>query len=327
MKKILITGGAGFIGSHLAEEFIRAEHEVWVLDDLSTGSLDNIRHLESHPHFRWVLGSVLDRDRVNDLVGACDEVYHMAGVVGVKLVVDDPIKTMNVNIMGTEIVLSASHAYGRKTLIVSTSEVYGKDVGHGTRAFSENDSIFLGTPLRWAYACSKAIDEYLAIAYHRKKGLPLLVVRIFNTIGPRQTGAYGMVIPRLVKQALRGEPMTVYGDGEQVRSFILVDDTVRAIVALMNESQAVGEIYNIGSEEAITIKDVAEKIKKMTGSRPPIVFIPYEEAYGSEFEDIRYRVPDTSKIKSAIGFAPSFDMDQILETIIRYHQMKLGISR
>lgn len=325
MKKILITGGAGFIGSHLAEEFIRTGHVVNVLDDLSTGSLDNIRHLEDNPCFHFTLGNVLDENAVRVAVQECDEVYHMAGVVGVKLVVDEPIKTMKVNILGTENILNASHAFQRKTLIVSTSEVYGKDVNQKSKTFLETDNLSLGTALRWAYACSKAIDEFLAIGYHKKMGLPLLVVRIFNTVGPRQTGAYGMVVPRLVSQALAGEPMTVYGDGEQVRSFIFVNDTVRAIIGLMSEPLALGEIYNIGGEEKVRIKDLAEKIKKMTGSRSPIVFVPYQEAYGSDFEDIRSRVPDTTKIRSKIGFAPTYNLDQILEKTILYHKEKMGL--
>jgi UDP-glucose 4-epimerase len=324
VRKILITGGAGFIGSHLAEALLEQGHEVVGLDDLSTGSLENILPLKDNPRFRFVLGSILEEDKVDQLVQGCDEIYHLAAAVGVKLVFENPIRTILVNIKGTETVLDAALKYVKKTLIISTSEVYGKDINPKIQKFREDQDLSLGTSLRWAYACTKALDEYLTRAYHKKMGLPTVIVRLFNTVGPRQSAEYGMVIPRLVIQALSGQPITVYGDGAQVRSFTWVKDAVAALIGLMDAPKANGEIFNVGGEEAITIGQLAERIKVKTGSASPIVHIPYEQAYGKDFEDIRFRVPDTTKLRRTIGFQPTMSMDQILDAVIAYQKGRAG---
>lgn len=324
MKKILITGGAGFIGSHLAEELLARGEEVYVLDDLSTGSLENILHFKNNPRFHFVLGSILERPELEELVRLSDEIYHLAAVVGVKLVYENPVYTINVNIKGTENVLNAALKFAKKVFIASTSEVYGKDVRADRLKFRETDDLSLGTSLRWCYACSKALDEYLALAYHKKMGLPVVIGRFFNTVGPRQTGAYGMVLPRLVRQALLGQPMTVYGDGSQVRSFSWVKDVVRASIGLMECPRAIGEIVNIGSEEGIKIIDLARRIKEKTASPSEIIFIPYHQAYGPDFEDIHYRVPDTSRLKELINFEPSLSLDKILDEVIAYERKSLA---
>lgn len=324
MKNILITGGAGFIGSHLAEELLKKGHNVYILDDLSTGSLKNIMHLTDNSHLHFVLGSIMDESKVDTLVKECADVYHLAAVVGVKLVFERPVHTIVTNVRGTENVLNAALKYAKRVLIASTSEVYGKDVNSETKKFKESDDLSMGTSLRWSYGCSKALDEYLARAYYKEMGLPTIVVRFFNTIGPRQTGAYGMVIPRFIEQALSGQPITVYGNGEQVRSFIWVGDTVKAMTQVMDNPGAVGEVFNVGSEEAITIEELAHKIKSKTKSSSPIIHIPYDQAYGGGFEDIRYRVPDICKVRATIGFGPSLNIDQILDRIIEYHKGKKG---
>ncbi len=323
MKKILITGGAGFIGSHLAEELLARGEEVYVLDDLSTGSLENILDFKDNPRFHFVLGSILERGELEELVRLTDEIYHLAAAVGVKLVYENPVYTINVNIKGTENVLNAALKFAKKVFVASTSEVYGKDVRPDRLKFRETDDLSLGTSLRWCYACSKALDEYLAIAYYKKMGLPVVIGRFFNTVGPRQTGAYGMVLPRLVRQALLGQPMTVYGDGQQVRSFSWVKDVVRAAIELMSCPQAIGEIVNIGSEEGISILELARRIKDKTASSSEIIFIPYHQAYGPDFEDIIYRVPDISRLRALINFVPSLNLDQILDRIIAYERQKI----
>jgi len=320
---VLVTGGAGFIGSHLVEVLLKGGEEVWVLDNLSTGNLQNIWHLFDHPRFRFVEGSVLDEGKLVEAISTCRKVYHLAAAVGVKLVVEDPLGTLETNVRGTENVLRCSLRFGCKVLLASTSEVYGKDVQNEKGKFSEDDDITLGTALRWGYACSKALDEYLARAYWRQKGLPVVIARIFNTVGPRQSPAYGMVIPRFVQQALKGEPITVYGDGKQVRSFCHVSDTVCALVGLMETPGLEGEIFNVGNDEPITIEELARKVKETTNSPSEIVYVPYERAYGPDFEDIRYRVPDITKLRNTIGYEPTKRLDDILSEVIAYERSKL----
>jgi UDP-glucose 4-epimerase len=317
MKKVLITGGAGFIGSHMAEELIRKGCAVSVLDDLSTGSLQNILHLKDSSSFHFTHGSILDKAKVKELVAASDEVYHLAGVVGVKLVMENPIRTATVNVEGTENVLEACLEYARKVLMASTSEVYGRTISSTAKKFNESNNLSFGTSLRWIYACSKALDEYLALSHARESGLPVVIVRIFNAVGPRQSGAYGMVIPRLIQQALAGQNMTVYGDGQQTRSFLWVKDTISVLQQLMAIPAAIGQTFNIGSEEEISINALAELIKNLSGSASAIVHIPYEQAYGKDFEDIRHRVPDTAKVRSLVGFKPSKTIRQIIEHLLR----------
>lgn len=316
---VLVTGGAGFIGSHLVEALLESGQTVYVLDDLSTGSLRNIRHLFDHPNFHFELGNVLEREKLNDLASECRYIYHLAAVVGVKLVFEQPLRTIESNVLGTSYVLEAALHHGCKVLLTSTSEVYGRDSVAGNR-FKESDDLTLGTSIRWCYACSKALDEYLARAYAIEKGLAVVLVRLFNTVGPRQTGAYGMVVPRFVSQALEGKPITVYGDGKQVRSFAWVGDVVEALMALMNCEAAEGEVFNVGNDEPITIRELAEKVKEKARSSSPIVHIPYVEAYGEGFEDIRYRVPDITKVRQLIGYEPKVNLDEIIERVIEYYR-------
>ena len=314
---ILVTGGAGFIGSHLVETLLNRGEEVWVLDDLSTGNLQNIWHLFENPHFHFVEGSVLDELKLKEIMRPCRMVYHLAAVVGVKLVVEEPLWTIETNVRGTELVLKLALQLGCKVLITSTSEVYGKDIRNGVR-FREDDDLTLGTALRWGYACSKALDEYLARAYRQQKGLPVIIVRLFNTVGPRQSPAYGMVIPRFVKQALKGEPITVYGDGQQVRTFCWVGDVVQALIDLMKISKVEGEIFNVGNDEPVTIEELAYRVKRLTNTQSRIVYLPYEQVFGSNFEDIRYRVPDITKLQRAIDYKPTRCLDKILKRVIDY---------
>ena len=320
----LITGGAGFIGSHLAESLLARDQQVVILDDLSTGSLQNILHLMRRPGFEFVLGSVMDEQVVDRAVAACDTVYHLGAAVGVRLVFEQPVRTIETNVTGTRHVLDAALRHGRKVLIASTSEVYGKDVHNGSGRFQEDDDITIGPSMRWCYATSKALDEFLGRAYFTDKGLPVVIARFFNTVGPRQSPAYGMVIPRFVAQALRGRPITVYGDGAQVRSFTWVGDTVEATTRLMGAPRAEGGVFNIGSDEAVTITDLAQRVRRMTQSTSEIVYLPYEQAYGPGFEDIRYRVPDISKLREAVGYAPTLDLDSILDRVIDHSRQLLG---
>ena len=302
-KQNLITGGAGFIGSHLAETLIRMGENVVVIDDLSTGRWENISHLKDERGFQFVRESVLNRAVLSELIKNCDVIYHLAAAVGVKFIIDNPIKSIEVNLKGTENVAELASKQKKKVLFTSTSEIYGKkECGH----LSEDDDRILGTTkiARWSYSCTKAADEFLLLAYHRQKALPIVIVRLFNTCGPRQIGEYGMVIPRFKEQALSGAPITVYGDGKQVRSFAYITDVVEAIIALMNHPGAVGEVFNVGSEEEITILALAEKIKALSRSKSEITFISYEEAYEKGFEDMRYRVPDLSKIRKLINYTP-----------------------
>ena len=315
--RVLITGGAGFIGSHLADACLRRGDEVYVLDDLSTGSIYNIEHLKDHPEFHYTIDRVQNTAVTAELVDRADVIFHLAAVVGVRLIVDSPVGTIENNLQTTAVILAAASKKDKRVLFVSTSEVYGLS---DDLPFREDGHIVLGAPTkgRWSYACSKAIDEFLALAYHKEKGLPVVIVRLFNTVGPRQTGHYGMVIPSFVRQALGGHPITVYGDGSQSRCFGYVCDVIGALLSLMDHPDTPGEVFNIGSTEETTILELAQRVKALTESSSPIVMVPYTEAYEEGFEDMPRRVPDTSKIRALIGYAPTTTLDQILESVIAY---------
>lgn len=315
----LITGGAGFIGSHLADALLAQGHQVTVLDDLSTGSMRNIAHLRRREDFRYVIDTMLNAPLLAELVDEADAVFHLAAAVGVKLIVESPVRTIETNVRCTELLLSLAAKKRKRILITSTSEVYGKNAAV---PFHEESDLVMGatTRGRWSYACSKAIDEFLAIAYWREKRLPTVVVRLFNTVGPRQTGQYGMVIPRFVGQALADEPLTVYGDGSSSRCFTHVSDAVRALIGLMNEEAATGEVFNIGSNQEITILELAEQVRRMVGSSSEITFVPYSVAYEDNFEDMPRRVPCLDKIGRTIGWRPEISLDGILESVIEYNQ-------
>jgi UDP-glucose 4-epimerase len=317
--KYLITGGAGFVGSHLAEELLRRGHDVSVVDDLSTGTIHNIRHLKTHDRFHYVIDTCADRPLMAELVDGADVIYHLAAAVGVKLIVESPVRTIETNIRLTEILLEIACKKRRPVFIASTSECYGKS---GQIPFHEGGDLVLGPSAkgRWAYACSKLIDEFLAIAYYRERKLPTVVARLFNTVGPRQTGQYGMVVPTFVRQALAGEPLTVYGDGQQSRCFTHVSDVVRALVGLMEAPAAYGEVFNIGNTGETSILDLAREVLRLTGSKSEIVFVPYEEAYEPGFEDMPRRVPDLAKIKGLIGWEPTIGLTQILNDVIDSHR-------
>jgi len=320
--RILITGGAGFIGSHLAESLLKDDgYQVTVLDDLSTGRKENIEHLLANPNFSFIEGNVLDYKLVMKLVTECDCIYHFAAAVGVKYIIDNPLDSLITNVRGTEIVLEIAQIFEKKIFFASSSEVYGKD---GTSAFKEDDDRILGAVSlsRWGYAFSKGFDEFLAMAYYRTKGLKVVIGRLFNICGQRQSANYGMVVPRFVKQAIANEPITVYGDGQQGRSFIHVWDAVSAIKGLMNESRSEGEIFNIGSPDSIKIVDLAKKIKDYSGSTSQVSFIPYNEVYEKNFEDMLYRVPDISKIKNLTGFTPKLNLDEMIKVIIDDYRSK-----
>lgn len=313
----LITGGSGFVGSHLAERLLRQGDQVVVLDDLSTGSIENIVRLKQHGNFRYVIDSIFNRPLLAELVDGAEVVFHLAAAVGVKLIVESPVRTIETNVRGTEAVLELAAKKRRLVLITSTSEVYGKSE---KTMFREDDDLILGPTFkgRWSYAASKAIDEFLALAYYREKGLPVVIVRLFNTVGPRQTAQYGMVVPRFIGQALRGEPITVYGDGRQVRSFTWVGDVVEALIKLVESPAAVGEIFNVGHREKITILELARQVKELTQSDSPIEFVPYEMAYGKGFEDMMYRSPDIAKIERLIGYQPTKTLREILQLVIEF---------
>ncbi|MEE9274536.1 MAG: GDP-mannose 4,6-dehydratase [bacterium] len=315
--KSMITGGAGFIGSHLATELLVRGHEVFIIDNFTTGRLENLEHIRSNPRLHLAMGSILDADFLDPLVRDCDEIYHLAAAVGVHLVMEKPVETIMTNVRGTEVVLQLARQYGRKVLIASSSEVYGKNK---YRPLREDDDRILGsvTKQRWAYANTKTLDEFLALAYHREWGLPIVIVRFFNIVGPRQSGRYGMVIPRFVESAVKGEPITVFGDGAQTRCFSHVSDVVRGVADLMAHPQAVGEVFNIGNNNEISIADLAGLVKKLAGSSSPIHFIPYEDAYGDGFEDMERRVPDLTKIHNLMGYEPRVHLDEILESVIEY---------
>lgn len=321
MTRYLITGGTGFIGSHLAELLLAQGHRVTVIDNLSTGRFDNITHLIGQPNFHFVVDTITNEIVLDRLVSECDTIFHLAAAVGVKLIVEHPVRTIETNIMGTEAVLKAATRYRAKVLVASTSEVYGKGI---KVPFSEEDDVVLGptSRSRWSYAASKMVDEFLALAYYREKELPVVVFRLFNTVGPRQTGQYGMVVPRFVQQALRNEAITVYGDGTQSRCFCDVSDVVRALSGLAIQPSAVGDVFNVGNTEEVTMNQLAERIIARTESQSKIVYIPYSEAYAPGFEDMQRRVPNTSKIRNLLGWTPQIPLDGIIDRVAQQERLR-----
>jgi UDP-glucose 4-epimerase len=324
--RVLITGGAGFIGSHLSDAYLERGDEVFIVDDLSTGSFSNIQHLKDHSRFHYKIDSVHNRPVTAELVDQCDVIFHLAAAVGVKLIVESPVRTIETNVHGTEVVLSLASKKKKKVLVASTSEVYGLST---EIPFREDGNLVMGatTKGRWSYACSKAIDEFLALAYWREKKLPTVIVRLFNTVGPRQTGQYGMVIPTFVKQALAGRPITVFGSGEQSRCFCYVGDVVGALMKLMDDESAIGEVFNVGSNQEITILDLARKVKELTNSKSEITFVPYDEAYEEGFEVMPRRIPDISKVNGRVGFQPEKSLDGILDSVIEFHSEQMSVGR
>jgi len=323
MTHALITGGAGFIGSHLAERLLNNGHQVTVIDNLSTGSFENIQPLTSNPNFHYAIEDIRNIHVIDRLVSECDIIYHMAAAVGVEKIISEPINTIEVNIGGTETILQTARRYRRKVLIASTSEVYGKGVSF---PFHEDDDSLLGPTIksRWSYAASKAVDEFLALAYYQEVGLPVVIFRLFNTVGPRQMGQYGMVVPRFVQWALQGEPLRVYGDGQQQRCFGNVFDVVKAIYGLSESDDALGQVFNIGSNEEVTILQLAERVVERANSQSKIEIIPYEEAYSAPgFEDFRRRVPSLEKIQGIIGWQPTTSLDETIDQIIAYYQERV----
>ncbi len=319
--KILITGGAGFIGSHLAEQCLARGDEVYIIDDLSTGGMENIQHLKRHPKFVYYLDSINNVQLTAELVDTCDIVYHLAAAVGVRLIVESPVHTIETNVRGTEIVLGLAAKKRKRVLIASTSEVYGK---REHVPFREDDDLVLGPTVisRWSYACSKAIDEFLALAYWKEKRVPTVIARLFNTVGPRQTGRYGMVVPNFVRQVLSGKDITVFGDGRQSRCFTHVSDVVQVLIGLAEHPDAVGQVYNIGSNQEVSIEDLAYRVKALTDSPSGVVYVPYEEAYEEGFEDMMRRVPDITKVRDLLGYAPETSLDAILSSIIAYERAR-----
>ena len=320
--RILVTGGAGFIGSHLCERLLKEGHHVNVIDNLTTGRMENISGCLKSEAFKFINDSVLNEKMMYTLIDKSDIIFHLAAAVGVKLIVEEPVQTIETNIRGTEVVLDIAKKFGKRVVITSTSEVYGKN---GNIPFREEDDCLLGSTMfsRWSYACSKAIDEFLSIAYHRQFGLPVLIVRLFNTVGERQTGQYGMVIPRFVKSALKGEPLTVYGNGKQTRCFAYVKDVLDGLMALANDLSAYGNVFNIGSTEEVSIENLAIMIKEMTNSLSEIKYIPYEEAYGQAFDDMLRRVPSLDKIYKQVGYHPKTTLEKTLEIIIEHFRKKI----
>jgi UDP-glucose 4-epimerase len=320
MTRVLITGGAGFIGSHLAEHLVRGGVAVTVLDDFSTGRMENIAGLLDKPGFQLVRDSVENEQTINTLMAACDQVYHLASAVGVQLVLDEPVRTIRTTIHGTEVVLEAANRFRRPVLITSSSEVYGK----GTKVpFQEDDDVVMGptSTTRYCYAYCKGIDEFLGLAYQKQYGLPVTIVRLFNTVGPRQVGRYGMVLPRFVQAALKNEPLKVHGDGTQTRCFCHVADVVAALINLMAEQKSRGQVFNLGGEAEVSINDLAKQVIALAGSSSAIEHVSYQEAYGQQFEDMQRRVPDLSRIRKAIGFAPKTTLEQIIRSVIDAHRM------
>lgn len=323
--RYLITGGAGFIGSHLAERLLCEGHSVTIIDDLSTGSIRNIEHLKRKPEFHYVIDTIFNRPLLAELIDDCDALFHLAAAVGVRLIVESPVRTIETNVRGTEAVLECASKKKKRLLLASTSEVYGKA---SKIPFSEDDDLVLGPTSRgrWSYACSKAIDEFLALAYWKEKKLPVVIARLFNTVGPRQTGRYGMVLPTFVRQGLCGHPITVYGDGTQSRSFTHVQDVVGALILLLQHPDAVGEVFNIGSTEEITINELAQLAQAMTGSRSEIRYVPYDEAYEEGFEDMPRRVPDLTKIAGLLNFRPTWGVQETVRSVIEYFQQETQVS-
>jgi UDP-glucose 4-epimerase len=315
----LVTGGAGFIGSHLCGELLKKGDKVVAIDNLSTGSLENIKDFNDDENFEFVNGSILDEKLIDKFAERCDRIFHLAAAVGVKLIVENPLESMRTNIKGSEIVLQMACRYRKQVLVTSTSEIYGKNKeGH----LKENDDRILGSPLksRWSYSTSKAVDELLAYYYYKDKGIPTVIVRLFNTVGPRQTGNYGMVIPTFVSQALKNEPVTIYGTGKQKRCFLHVKDAVDALIKLVETPEARGDVFNIGSDQEISIEELAKKIVSLTGSSSEVTYIPYNEAYEEGFEDMERRIPDISKISGLIGFKVNYDLDAIIKSVVEYQK-------
>jgi UDP-glucose 4-epimerase len=321
--RVLVTGGAGFIGSHLCERLLEQGHEVDVIDNLSTGRKKNISHLFSNDDFEFFQNTIMNEWLLEDLINQSDVVYHLAAAVGVKLIIDKPVETIETNIRGTENVLKFANKARTKVLIASTSEVYGK-MPH--ELLSENNDRQYGptTAHRWSYAASKAIDEFLALAYHKEYNLPIIIARLFNTVGPRQIGRYGMVLPNFVKQAIKNEPITIYGNGQQSRSFTYVGDCVRVLHGLMDHQESVGQVFNIGNSEEISIKDLALRVKDLCNSKSELIYIPYEEAYEGGFEDMQRRCPDNSKIRDLLGYKPSKTLDELIQATIDYHRKQIA---
>ena len=315
--RALITGGAGFIGSHLAEALLDGGHEVDIIDNLSTGSIRNVGHLKSNPRFQYAIDTLTNEPLLAELIDRNDVIFHFAAAVGVKLIVEQPVHTIETNVHGTEVVLKHAHKKKKKVVIASTSEVYGKSADV---PFREDADLVMGATVkhRWAYACSKAIDEFLALAYYKERGLPVIIVRFFNTVGPRQTGQYGMVLPSFVRQALSGEPITVFGDGTQSRSFTYVGDVVDCMMRLVNEPRAVGQVFNIGNRQEVTILQLDELVKSLTGSASRIEFVPYDKAYEEGFEDMPRRVPDLTKVTQLVGYEPKVQLNEIITRVIEY---------
>ncbi|MCK5146666.1 GDP-mannose 4,6-dehydratase [bacterium] len=320
--KILVTGGAGFIGSHLCERLLDQEHELFVVDDLSTGRYENISSLVANERFHFIVDSILNSSTLERLMINCDLVYHLAASVGVKRIVERPVETIETNVLGSHTVLSLAAKYHRKVILFSTSEVYGKN---SQLPFNEEADCVFGptTKSRWSYGCTKALDEFLGLAYHKEMGLPIVIVRVFNMVGPRQSGQYGMVVPNFVRQALRNQPITVFGDGTQTRCFTYVMDLIEGLTRLQDRPDANGQIYNIGSTESISILDLAKTVKKATSSKSEIIFIPYDKAYEEGFEDMQRRKPDISKIHATVGYKPSTSLDESLAKIIVYEKTQL----
>jgi UDP-glucose 4-epimerase len=315
--RALITGGAGFIGSHLAEALLNAGHEVDVIDNLSTGSIRNISHLKTQPKFKYVIDTLTNEPVLAELIDRNDVIFHFAAAVGVKLIVEQPVHTIETNVHGTEVVLKHANKKKKLVFIASTSEVYGKNLDV---PFREDADLVMGATVkhRWAYACSKAIDEFLALAYWKERGLPVVIVRFFNTVGPKQTGQYGMVLPNFARQALAGEPITVFGDGTQSRSFTYISDVVGCLLKLMKEKKAIGEVFNIGNREEVTILRLAEMVKAQAGSQSEIVFVPYDKAYEAGFEDMPRRVPDLTKIHKLVGYEPTVQLNETINKVLEY---------